>query len=108
MANMANVLGLIFANMHEQSVADLTKKRTLASVPFGGRYRMIDFPLSNMVNSDIDNVGIITKDNYLSLMDHLGSGDEWDLSRKQAVCTCFPLMETATLFTEADLRLWLR
>ena len=43
---------------------------------------MIDFPLSNMVNSDIDNVGIITKDNYLSLMDHLGSGDEWDLSRK--------------------------
>ena len=82
MANMANVLGLIFANMHEQSVADLTKKRTLASVPFGGRYRMIDFPLSNMVNSDIDNVGIITKDNYLSLMDHLGSGDEWDLSRK--------------------------
>ena len=82
MANMANVLGLIFANMHEQSVADLTKQRTLASVPFGGRYRMIDFPLSNMVNSDIDNVGIITKDNYLSLMDHLGSGDEWDLSRK--------------------------
>ena len=70
MANMANVLGLIFANMHEQSVADLTKQRTLASVPFGGRYRMIDFPLSNMVNSDIDNVGIITKDNYLSLMDH--------------------------------------
>ena len=59
--------------MHEQSVADLTKQRTLASVPFGGRYRMIDFPLSNMVNSDIDNVGIITKDNYLSLMDHLGS-----------------------------------
>ena len=74
MANMANVLGLIFANMHEQSVADLTKQRTLASVPFGGRYRMIDFPLSNMVNSDIDNVGIITKDNYLSLMDLLGSG----------------------------------
>ncbi len=82
MANMANVLGLIFANMHEQGVPDLTKQRTLASVPFGGRYRMIDFPLSNMVNSDIDNVGIITKDNYLSLMDHLGSGDEWDLSRK--------------------------
>ena len=108
MANMANVLGLIFANMHEQSVADLTKQRTLASVPFGGRYRMIDFPLSNMVNSDIDNVGIITKDNYLSLMDHLGSGDEWDLSRKTGGMHCFLLTETATLFTEADLRLWLR
>ena len=108
MANMANVLGLIFANMHEQSVADLTKQSTLASVPFGGRYRMIDFPLSNMVNSDIDNVGIITKDNYLSLMDHLGSGDEWDLSRKTGGMHRFPLTETATLFTEADLRLWLR
>ncbi len=82
MAIMANVLGLIFANMHESGISDLTKVRTLASVPFGGRYRLIDFTLSNMVNSDIDNVGIITKDNYLSLMDHLGGGDEWDLSRK--------------------------
>lgn len=82
MANMANVLGLIFANMHETTVTDLTKVRALASVPFGARYRMVDFPLSNMVNSDIDNVGIITKDNYLSLLDHVGSGDEWDLSRK--------------------------
>ena len=82
MANMAKVLGLIFANMHEQTVTDLTKIRAMASVPFGGRYRLVDFPLSNMVNSDIDNVGIVTKDNYLSLIDHIGAGDEWDLSRK--------------------------
>lgn len=94
--------------MHEQGVPDLTKQRTLASVPFGGRYRMIDFPLSNMVNSDIDNVGIITKDNYLSLMDHLGSGDEWDLSRKTGGMHLLPLTETAAHSTEADLRLWLR
>lgn len=82
MANMANVLGLIFANMHETTVTDLTKIRAMASVPFGSRYRLIDFPLSNMVNSDIDNVGIVTKDNYQSLIDHVGNGDEWDLSRK--------------------------
>ncbi len=82
MANMSNVLGLIFANMHEQTIPDLTKIRAMASVPFGARYRLIDFPLSNMVNSDIDEVGVVTKDNYQSLIDHIGAGDEWDLSRK--------------------------
>lgn len=82
MANMSNVLGLIFANMHELTVTDLTKNRAMASVPFGARYRLIDFPLSNMVNSGINDVGIVTKSNYQSLLDHVGSGDEWDLSRK--------------------------
>ncbi len=82
MASMANVLGLIFANMHEANLPELTKGRTMASVPFGARYRMIDFPLSNMVNSGITQVGIITKQNYYSLMEHLGMGSEWDLARK--------------------------
>ena len=77
-----SVMGLIFASMHDSSIIDLTKLRTMGSVPFGGRYRLIDFPLSNMVNSDIDDVGVITKSNYGSLLDHLGSGREWDLSRK--------------------------
>ncbi len=76
------VLGLIFASMHDSSVIDLTKKRTMGSIPFGGRYRLIDFPLSNMVNSGITEVGVITKSNYGSLLDHLGSGKEWDLSSK--------------------------
>lgn len=82
MANMSNVLGLIFANMHELTVTDLTKNRAMASIPFGARYRLIDFPLSNMVNSGVSNVGVVTKSNYQSLIDHIGSGDEWDLSRK--------------------------
>ncbi|MBQ8904046.1 MAG: glucose-1-phosphate adenylyltransferase subunit GlgD [Oscillospiraceae bacterium] len=82
MANMSNVLGLIFANMHELTVTDLTKNRAMASIPFGARYRLIDFPLSNMVNSGVNNVGVVTKSNYQSLLDHIGSGDEWDLSRK--------------------------
>ena len=75
-----NVLGLIFASMHDSDVIDLTKKRTMGSIPFGGRYRLIDFPLSNMVNSGIKEVGVITKSNYGSLLDHLGSGREWDFS----------------------------
>lgn len=78
-----NVLGLIFASINDSAVIDLTKQRTMGSIPFGGRYRLIDFPLSNMVNSGIQEVGVITKSNYGSLMDHLGSGREWDLARKK-------------------------
>lgn len=80
---MGNVLGLVFANMHDMTVGDLTKNRTMGSILFGGRYRLIDFTLSNMVNSGITNVGVVTKSNYQSLLDHLGSGREWDLSRKK-------------------------
>lgn len=81
--NMGNVLGLVFANMHDTTLGDMTKNRTMGSVMFGGRYRLIDFPLSNMVNSGISEVGVITKSNYQSLMDHLGSAREWDLARKK-------------------------
>ncbi len=77
-----NVLGLVFASVHDSAISDLTKQRTMGSVLFGGRYRLIDFPLSNFVNSGISQVGVITKRNYGSLLDHLGSGREWDLARK--------------------------
>lgn len=75
-----NVLGIIYASTYDQSLPELTNMRTMGSVPFGGRYRLIDFPLSNMVNSGISKVGVITKSNYRSLMDHLGTGKPWDLS----------------------------
>jgi glucose-1-phosphate adenylyltransferase len=78
-----NVLGIIFSNINEEKIRELTEKRTLGSVPIGGRYRLIDFTLSNMVNSGINKVGVITKSNYQSLMDHLGAGKPWDLSRKR-------------------------
>ncbi len=83
MAGKNKVLGMIFANMHDVSVVELTKERTMGSILFGGRYRMIDFPLSNMVNSGVGEIGVITKSNYQSLLDHLGSGREWDLARKK-------------------------
>ncbi len=81
--NMGNVLGLVFANMHDMTMGEMTKRRTMGSILFGGRYRLIDFPLSNMVNSGITAVGVITKSNYQSLLDHLGSAREWDLARKK-------------------------
>ncbi len=83
-------VGIIFSNIHDNSVPELSRIRTLGSVPFGGRYRLIDFPLSNMVNSGIDTVGIITKNNYQSLMDHVGSGKDWDLARKDGGVIILP------------------
>ena len=77
-----NALGIIFPNTYDELISDIALKRTMASVPFAGRYRMIDFSLSAMVNAGIQNVTVLAKTNYSSLMDHLGSGREWDLSRR--------------------------
>lgn len=85
-----NCLGLVFANMHDEFLGEMTSKRTTGSVPFGGRYRFIDFALSNLVNSGITTVGVITRHNYASLMDHLGSGRSWDLARKRGGLVMLP------------------
>ncbi len=77
-----NVLGIIFANAYDNVLGGMTAPRAMGSVPFGGSYRLIDFTLSNMVNAGIDKVGVITSNNYQSLMDHLGNGKPWDLARK--------------------------
>ncbi|HHT94585.1 MAG TPA: glucose-1-phosphate adenylyltransferase subunit GlgD [Clostridia bacterium] len=79
---MKDALGIIFAEGTDTGFGSLTSKRSLAAVPIASRYRIIDFILSSMVNSGITNVGIITQRNYKSLMDHVGTGKEWDLNRK--------------------------
>lgn len=75
-------LGIISANYEGKGFSQLTLKRTDATIPFGGRYRMIDFALSNMVNSGITTVGLITPYYYRSIMDHVGVGKPWGLARK--------------------------
>ena len=85
-----SVTGIIFSNIHDQTISELTRVRTLASVPFGCRYRLIDFPLSNMVNSNISNINVITHYNYHSLMDHIGSGKDWDLARRSGGVKILP------------------
>ena len=80
--NDKKVMGMIFANIHEGTLDSLTAMRTMGSVPFCSRYRLIDFPLSNMVESGVTKVGVITNANFQSLMDHVGTGKPWDLSRK--------------------------
>ena len=82
--------GLIFSNIHDGNLTELTHRRTLASVPFGCRYRLIDFALSNMVNSGITNIGIVTKNNYQSLLDHIGMGTDWDLARRSGGIKILP------------------
>lgn len=89
------VAGLIFSNIHNADIPELTSVRTMASVPFGCRYRLIDFPLSNMVNSGITKIGIIAHNNYQSLMDHIGTGKDWDLARRSGGIKILPPFITA-------------
>ena len=79
----SNTLGLIFSENPEVNLGALMNYRSLAAVPVGGRYRIIDFMLSCMVNAGITNVGVTTAAKHRSLRDHLGSGKAWDLSRKE-------------------------
>ena len=96
--------GLIFSNVHDASIPELTKPRTMASIPFGGRYRLIDFALSNMVNSDITTVGLITHNNYQSLLDHIGTGKDWDLARRSGGIRILPPFITSS--TRGDDKLY--
>ncbi len=88
------MVGIVFSNIYDATMGELTKRRTVASLPFGGRYRQIDFVLSNMVNSGIASIGVITKYNYQSLMDHLSSTSEWDLNRKTGGLYILPPFST--------------
>ena len=86
----ADALGIIFPNSYDSLVPELVSERLMASIPFASRYRMVDFILSSMVNCGIGNVSIIVRKNYHSLMDHLGSGREWDLTRKNGGLNIVP------------------
>ena len=79
---MKNVMGVIYTGENDLRLRELTQVRAIAALPVAGRYRVIDFLVSSMVNSGMKNVGVITQKNYHSLMDHLGSGKEWDLHGK--------------------------
>ena len=86
----ANALGILFPNSYASLVPDLVSERLMASIPFASRYRLVDFILSSMANCGIDNISLIVRRNYHSLMDHLGSGREWDLTRKNGGLNLVP------------------
>lgn len=86
----SDALGIIFPNTYDDLVPELVSERLIASIPFASRYRMVDFILSSMANCGIDNISLIVRKNYHSLMDHLGSGREWDLVRKNGGLNIVP------------------
>lgn len=87
---MKNLHGILFAYRSNANLGELTRPRNTCSLPFGGRYRLIDFMLSNYVNAGISDVGVIVHESYQSLLDHLGSGKDWDLSRKHGGLRILP------------------
>lgn len=99
-------IGIINLDENEDRIRELTRNRPLASIPLAGRYRIIDFILSNLTNAGIESVGIFTKTQSRSLMDHLGSGRPWDLDRKVDGLRIFnfsamgPQMEDISIFAE--------
>ena len=76
-----NVMGIIFTN--DATMGELTNKRTIASIPFGGRYRQVDFALSNLACAGVRHIGIIARQNYQSLLNHIGDGEEWGLELEE-------------------------
>ena len=87
---MNELHGILFAYRSDARLGELTRPRNTCSLPFGGRYRLIDFMLSNYVNAGISDVGVIVHESYQSLLDHLGSGKDWDLSRKHGGLRILP------------------
>lgn len=92
---MNDLHGIIFAYHSHRNLGDLTNHRNTCSVPYGSRYRLIDFMLSNMVNAGISDIGLIVHENYQSLLDHVGSGKDWDLSRKHGGLRILPPFSTS-------------
>ena len=76
-----NVTGIVFTN--DASLGELTIKRTMASLPFGGRSRQVDFARANLSNAGVRHVGVISRHNYQSLMNHIGDGEEWGLELEE-------------------------
>lgn len=74
--------GIIFSSLNTNTLSRLTSDRTVAAIPFACRYRLVDFCLSNMVNANISNINIVANYNYRSLLEHIGSGKDWDLARR--------------------------
>ena len=80
---MNRLHGIIFAYEQRPELRELTERRTAASIPFGGRYRAVDFTLSNLLNAGVTDVGLVLHGRYQSMLDHVGSGKVWDMSRKR-------------------------
>ena len=92
----ASAIGIVFSNLNNNTLSRLTRERTVAAIPFACRYRLIDFCLSNLVNANISKIHVIANYNYRSLVEHIGSGKDWDLARRKDGVNILSPFQTAT------------
>ena len=108
---MNELLGLINIT-EDKPLTEISVNRPVASQPFGGKYRVIDFTLSSMVNAGISNIGLMLSEHSRSVLDHIRSGKEWGLARKQGGLYYLPparlaiITETCALWSAATARIW--
>ena len=95
-----SAVGIIFSSLNNNTLSRLTSDRTVAAIPFSCRYRLIDFCLSNLVNADISNIHIVANYNYRSLLEHIGSGKDWDLARRSGGINMISPFQTARVSSE--------
>ena len=91
-----SAVGIIFSSLNANTLSRLTSDRSVAAIPFGCRYRLVDFCLSNMVNANMSNINIVANYNYRSLLEHIGSGKDWDLARRERSINIISPFQTAT------------
>ena len=101
---MKTVMGIINLQEDNSLIRDLTARRAVESIPFAGRYRLIDFTLSSMVNSGISNVGVMLPDKPRSILDHLRSGKDWDLARRHDGLFYLPAPQQEDMNRKGDLK----
>ena len=90
------MIAMLLAGGQGSRLGVLTEKVAKPAVAFGGKYRIIDFPLSNCINSGIDTVGVLTQYQPLRLNTHIGIGIPWDLDRNEGGVTVLPPYEKST------------
>ena len=100
---MARAAGLIFSSLNNNTLSRLTSDRTVAAIPFACRYRLVDFCLSNMVNANISNINVVANYNYRSLLEHIGSGKDWDLARRESGINLISPFQTAVNASSAKM-----
>ena len=101
---MKSVVGIVNLQESHDLVRELAATRAVEALPFAGRYRVVDFALSNMINSGINNVGLMLPDYSRAILDHIRSGKDWDLARRRGGLTYLPAALPGTDARKGDLK----
>ena len=101
---MKTVVGIVNLQESNELLRELAATRAVEALPFAGRYRVVDFSLSNMINSGINTVGLMLPDYSRAILDHIRSGKDWDLARRRDGLTYLPAALPGTDARKGDLK----